>query len=172
MEKKLDGKVIYDGRILKLELDSVLCENNMKSYREIIRHNGGAGVLCIKGNRVLLVKQFRYAYNELLYEIPAGKLEKNEDPMEAALRELEEETGYRALNVRYLTNIYPTCGYSDEKIYLYLVDDVVEAKTNLDADEFIETNWFDLNEVLEMIRNGLIRDAKTICAINLYLLNK
>ncbi len=172
MEKKIDGKVIYDGKILKLELDKVICNDNITSYREIIRHNGGSSVLCIKENKVLLIKQYRYAYNEIIYELPAGKLEINEDPQEAAIRELEEETGYKALNIKYLTHIYPTCGYTNEKIYLYLVTDFIETKTNFDIDENIDKIWIDLNEVLNMIKQGIIRDAKTICAINLYLLNK
>ncbi|MDE5856176.1 MAG: NUDIX hydrolase, partial [Anaeroplasmataceae bacterium] len=112
MEKFLNRKVIYEGKILRLELDQVECENGNPAYREIVRHNGGAGILCItKENKVLLVKQFRYAYNEVLYEIPAGKLEKNENPLSAAQREFEEETGNRALDMSYLTTIYPTCGY-------------------------------------------------------------
>lgn len=172
MEKKIDGKVIYDGKILKLELDKVLCNNNITSYREIIRHNGGASILCIKDNKVLLIKQYRYAYDEIIYEIPAGKLEENENPQEAAIRELEEETGYKALNIKYLTNIYPSCGYTNEKIYLYLVDEFIETKTNFDTDEFIEKIWVSFDEVINMIKQGIIKDAKTICAINLFLLNK
>ena len=96
-EKKISGEVIYDGKILTLVKDKVICPNNEEAYREIVRHNGGAAILVVnEKNEVLLIRQFRYAYDEIIYEIPAGKLELNEDPYEAAKRELEEETGYKA----------------------------------------------------------------------------
>ncbi len=85
IEKKIDGEVIYDGKIIRVERDRVLCPNGRNSYREVVRHNGGAAILCItKDDRVLLERQFRYPYNEVIYEIPAGKLEKGEDPYQAA----------------------------------------------------------------------------------------
>lgn len=173
MEKFLNRKIIYDGKILRLELDQVECKNGKSAYREIVRHNGGAAILCItRDNKVLLIKQYRYAYNEVLYEIPAGKLEKEEDPLSAAQREFEEETGNRALDMSYLTTIYPTCGYSSEKIYLYLVTKFEQAKPHLDEDEFVEPIWLDLREVLEMIQNGILKDAKAICAIQAYLIKQ
>ena len=99
IEKKINGEVLYDGYIVKLERDKVLCPNNNEAYREVVRHNGGAAVLCVtKENKIVLVKQFRYAFNEIIFEIPAGKLEKGEMPQASALRELEEEAGYKALS--------------------------------------------------------------------------
>ncbi|MDE7264236.1 MAG: NUDIX hydrolase [Anaeroplasmataceae bacterium] len=171
MEKYLNRKVIYEGKILRLELDQVECDNGCLSYREIVRHSGGAGVLCVtEEKKVLLIQQYRYAYNEMLYEIPAGKLEPNEDPQITALREFEEETGHLALDMSYLTTIYPTCGYSDEKIYLYLVRRFQTTQTHFDEDESIKSSWHDLDDVLQMIQKGIIKDAKTICAIQAYLL--
>ena len=117
-------------------------------------------------------KQFRYAYNEIIYEIPAGKLEKGEDPYDAAIRELEEETANKASKLDYLGVIYPTCGYSDEKIYLYLTTNTVITKTNFDNYEFLVCDFYSFDEVLNMIKDGRIKDAKTICAIQYYLLNK
>lgn len=173
MEKFLSRKTIYSGKILTLELDQVKCENGALANREIVRHNGGAAVLCItEENKVLLIKQFRYAYNEILYEIPAGKLEKEEDPLSAAQREFEEETGNVALDMSYLTTIYPTCGYSSEKIYLYLVTKFQKTETHFDEDEVIEPIWLDLKDVLSMIERGEIKDAKTICAIQAYLIKQ
>jgi ADP-ribose pyrophosphatase len=170
-EKKISGEVIFDGKILKVERDKVLCPNGNTSFREVIRHNGGAGILCITPNdEVLLIKQFRYAYDEVIYEIPAGKLEKDEDPYEAALREFEEETGNKASKLELLSVIYPTCGYSAEKIYLYLATDYIQTKVSLDEDEIIITELIPLDKVLEMIDNGTIRDAKTICAITTYVI--
>lgn len=172
MEKFLNREIIYNGKILRLEKDTVECENGVHAYREIVRHHGGAAILCVAEEKVLLIKQFRYAYNEILYEIPAGKLEENEDPLDAAMREFEEETGNLALDMSYLTTIYPTCGYSSEKIYLYLVTQFKKTITHLDEDEVIEPLWIDVKEVLDMIANGEIKDAKTICALQMYLMNQ
>lgn len=172
-EKKISGEVIYNGKVVRLEKDKVLCPNGMESYREIVRHNGGAAILCVTpDNKVMLIKQFRYAYNEVMYEIPAGKLELGEDPYDAALREFEEETGSKATELEYLTTIYPTCGYTSEKIYLYLATDFVKTNTHFDDDECIETIYLSMKQVLEMIKNNEIVDAKTICAITCYLINK
>ena len=172
-EKKLESTLLYDGKVVHLVLDKVLCPNGNVANREIVHHNGGAGVLCLNDKEeVLLVRQFRYAYKEELLEIPAGKLELNEDPYDAAIRELEEETANKANELKYLGCIYPTCGYSDEKIYLYLALNTLITKTNLDEDEFIESKFYPLNLVLEMIKDGRIKDGKTICAIQYYLLNK
>lgn len=172
-EKKIDGEEIYNGKVIHVVKDKVLCPNGNEAYREIVHHNGGAGVLCLNDkSEVLLERQFRYAYGEVLYEIPAGKLEKGEDPYDAAIRELEEETANKASKLDYLGVIYPTCGYSDEKIYLYLATNTIITKTNFDNDEFLVCDFYPLDEVLNMIKDGRIKDAKTICAIQYYLLNK
>lgn len=92
-EKKLSGETVYNGKILTLEVDEVELPDGKKAKRECVRHNGGAAVLCVINDEILLVKQFRYLYGKEIYEIPAGKLEKNENPVMAAARELEEETG-------------------------------------------------------------------------------
>lgn len=170
-EKKINSEVIYDGKILTLVKDKVLCPNNEEAYREIVRHNGGAAILVVNDkNEVLLIKQFRYAYDEIIYEIPAGKLESNEDPYSAAMRELEEETGYKAKELISLGVIYPTCGYSSEKIHLYLAKGLSLGKVHLDDDEFIEPMFIPMDKVKKMIINNEIKDAKTICAISNYLL--
>ncbi len=172
-EKKIDGEQIYSGKVIRVVRDKVLCPNGNTSFREIVHHNGGAGVLCLNDkNEVLLVRQYRYAYQEVLYEIPAGKLEVDENPYDAALRELEEETANKANTLDYLGCIYPTCGYSDEKIYLYLAKNTKITETHFDNDEFILSGFYKLDDVLLMIKEGKIKDAKTICAIQYYLLNK
>jgi ADP-ribose pyrophosphatase len=170
-EKKIDGEVMFDGKIIRVERDRVLCPNGNVSYREVIRHNGGAAVLCVTPNdEIILEKQFRYAYDDVLYEIPAGKLEKDEDPYEAALRELEEETGNKASKLELLNIIYPTCGYSSEKIYIYLATDYIKTKTSLDEDEVIDLELVPIEKALEMIVDGTIKDAKTICALTTYVI--
>ena len=170
-EKKIDGKVIFEGHVIKVEFDDVLCPNGNKSKREIVRHNGGAAILCVTDdNKILLERQYRYAYDEVIYEIPAGKLEKGENPYSAAIRELEEETGYKADELVHLTDIYPTCGYSSEVIHLYLAENTKKTHTHFDDDEIIETYLFTIDEIKSMILSGEIKDAKTIAAFTYYLM--
>ncbi len=170
-EIKLNSKKIYEGKIIHVELDEVLCPNGNKSFREIVRHNGGACILGItKDDKIILEKQYRYAYDEILYEIPAGKLELNENPIEAAKREFEEETGYHPNNMFSLGQVYPTVGYCSEILHLFYTDDFVKTKTNLDDDEIIIIEEISFEQVLKMIKTGIIKDAKTICAIYNYII--
>ncbi len=171
-EKKLSSKEIFSGVVVKLTVDEVECPNGNISKREVVHHNGGAAILVVVDNKVLLEKQFRYPFDKVVYEIPAGKLELNEDPLEAAKRELEEETGYIANDIVSLGDVYPTVGYSNEVIKLYLTTDIKEGKLNLDEDEVIDIAFYDLDKVNEMIMNNEIQDSKTICALYKYMLLK
>ena len=170
-EKKLKSKTVYDGKIIKLEVDEVELPDGKTSFRECVRHSGGAAVLLVKDGKVLLVKQFRYLYGKPIYEIPAGKLNYGEDPQLAATRELEEETGFKA-KLAHLLDIYPTPGYTDEIIHIYLAQSYVVTKQNLDEGEFLNYCFIDIEDVLQMIENGEISDAKTIIALYKYLLKK
>lgn len=169
-EKQIKSDLIYNGKVVKLYVDDVKCPNNNLSKREIIKHNGGVCILAIIDNKVILEKQYRYAYDEVLYELPAGKLEVNENPYDAALREFEEETGYKANTLIDYGKMYPTCGYSNEIIYMYVAKDIIKTKRHLDEDEFIEIEYVNLEEVVDMINKGIIKDAKTICLISKYIL--
>ena len=169
-EEQIKSDLIYNGKVVKLYVDDVKCPNNNLSKREIIKHNGGVCILAIIDNKVILEKQYRYAYDEVLYELPAGKLEKNENPYDAALREFEEETGYKANTLIDYGKMYPTCGYSNEIIYMYVAKDIIKTKRHLDEDEFIEIEYVNLEEVVDMINKGIIKDAKTICLISKYIL--
>lgn len=172
-EKKLDSTLIYDGKVLHIYKDKVLCANGNESYREIVKHNGGAAILFINDkNEVALVKQYRYAYDEVMYEIPAGKLEVGEIPYDAALRELEEETGYKASSLVDLGIIYPSCGYTSEKIHLFLAENVKKSNMHLDFDECIEVYFINYDKLKNMILSGEIKDAKTISAVLKYELLK
>ena len=171
-ENQIKSNKIYDGKVVKLYVDEVLTPNGNNATREIIKHNGGVCVLAIIDNKVILEKQYRYAYDEILYELPAGKLEKDEDPIKAGIRELLEETGYEASNLISYGVMYPTCGYSNEIIYLYKAVDLVKKQRNLDEDEVIDIELVEIEKVVEMINDGTIKDAKTICLISKYLLNK
>ena len=170
-EKKVNSSTVYDGKIIKVEVDEVELPDGRHSKRECVRHSGGAAVLFVKGDEIALVRQFRYLYGEETYEIPAGKLNDGEDAQQAALRELEEETGYRAISSRHLLGIYPTPGYTDEIIHIYFVVDAVYAGQKLDEGEFLNVQFVPVKRVLEMISEGAIKDAKTVCAVLAYQLS-
>lgn len=167
-EEKLSSRVIYDGKILKLEVDKVRLPDGSESVRECVRHSGGAAVLFIVENKVALVKQYRYLYGKEIYEIPAGKMEEDEDPAVAAMRECEEETGYRA-KVKHLVDIYPSPGYTDEIIHVYLAECVEFFGQHTDEGEFLTCEFVPLEKVINMIESGEICDAKTVAAIYKYL---
>ena len=173
-EEKVTGtKHIFDGNIIKLRVDDVLMPDGSKATREVIAHNGGVGVIALTDeNEVPMVSQYRIAAKSMMLEIPAGKLEKGEMPQASALRELEEEAGYKALSSEHLITIYPTVGYCSEKIYVYLVTDYEITETNLDENEFVEVVEVTIEEAVRMIQSGEIKDGKTICAIYQYLMRK
>lgn len=169
-EKTVKSNLVFEGKVVSLYVDDVKCPNGNLSKREIVRHHGGVCVLAIVDNKVIIEKQYRYAYDEELYELPAGKLEKDENPYDAGLRELEEETGYKATSLIDYGVMYPTCGYCDEKIYLYVAEGLSKTNTNLDEDEVIDVEYIELDKIKEMIENGTIKDAKTIILISKYLM--
>ncbi len=168
-EKKISGTRKFQGKIITLDVDEVLLPDGSVSKRECVRHSGGAAVLLVKDSKVLLVKQFRYLYGKAIYEIPAGKLEKGEQPERAALRELEEETGYRAEKLVPMQQIYPSPGYTDEVIHIFFADGCKFVGQNLDEDEFLNVEFIALNKVKKMIDDGEICDAKTVAAVYKYL---
>lgn len=166
-EKTVRKNYIYKGKIVNLRCDDAELPNGDLCKREIVEHPGGAAVLCVEGENVVLVRQFRYAYKEELLEIPAGKLNFGEDPSAAAKRELEEETGLVA-DLVPLTVLYPTPGYSDEKIYIYKAKNIRRGTRHPDEDEFLDVVKMPLEEALGLVKSGAIRDAKTIAALLLY----
>lgn len=167
-EKKLSSKLLYDGKILNLRLDEVELPDGNTAHREYVVHSGGAAALFVKDGTVALVKQFRYVYDKEIYEIPAGKLNVGEDPKKAAVRELEEETGYRALSAKELLKIYPTPGYTNEIVYVYQVNDAEFVGEKLDDGEFLKFEFVPLDKVMKMIDKGEICDAKTVAALYKY----
>ena len=165
-EKTIATREIYNGRIVHLVEDTVILPDGRQAGRELVLHNGGVGVIAIDENKkVLMVSQYRKPYDEMVLEVPAGKLEKGEEPLETGKRELSEETGYKAEKFTYLGKYYPTPGYCSEIISLYLAEDLSFVGQNLDPGEFVQVEKIPLSELVEMVMNNEIPDAKTAIAI-------
>ncbi len=171
-EKTIRKNYVYRGKIISVRADDALRADGGPCKRELVEHPGGACVLYVEDGCVLLVKQFRYAYGEAIYEIPAGKLNPGEDPELAAARELEEESGVRAEKLRLLYTLYPTPGYTNEKIYIYLAEGGKRLTAHPDEGEFLSVEFVPLEEVKKMLKEGGINDAKTIVAVQAYLLGE
>lgn len=169
-EKTVNKNYVYEGKIIKVRCDDAVLPDGKPCKREIVEHPGGTSILYVTNGNVLLVRQYRYAFEEVLYEIPAGKLNYGEDPKAAAIRELSEEAGIEADDLEFICEFYPTCGYSAEKIYVYEAVNVKEGKAHLDEGEFLNVEYLPLKQVWDMIRSGEIKDGKTILAIQFYLL--
>lgn len=171
--KVTSSKIVFEGRVFNVRYDEIEYTSGNKGIREVALHNGGAVIVAVKQNRILMVKQYRYPFDEYLFELPAGKLELNEDPIHCAGRELEEETGYICDNLIKLGTICTTPGFCSEKLHIYLAENLSEGKLAREEGEYgMELYEFSLQEILQMIDNGTIKDAKTICGINYYLIKK
>lgn len=164
-ETTVSSKTVFNGKVINLRIDEVETINKNIATREIVEHNGGVGIVAIDGDKILLVKQYRRPFDEAVLEIPAGKLEKGEEPLSCAYRELEEETGYKTTDLKLMTVIYPTPGFCTEKLHIYFTDRLIESKTNFDEDEYLELYRYTLSEAVNMIKSGQIKDAKTIIGI-------
>lgn len=165
-EERIDGEEIFDGNIIKVYKDRVRLPNGSESTREVIRHRGAVCIVPIDDDgNVYTVRQFRYAPGKELLELPAGKLEKDENILEAAARELSEETGLSALKWTSLGEMYAAAGYSDEIIYVYLAEELAIGEVHPDEDEFINVEKYKLQDLSNMIMDGKIRDSKTVFGI-------
>ncbi len=165
-EKTLSSKVQFEGKVVKVIKDDIETSDGHKSFREVVVHNGGVVIVALTNNsKIILTKQYRYPLKSVNIELPAGKLEIGENPDDAAPRELEEETGYRAKNWESLGYINTTPGICTEKLYLYFASDLEFVGEHPDEGEIIKSKEFATEEVFEMIKNGQINDSKTICAL-------
>ena len=167
-ERKVNGKLLYDGKVVKLHLDEVELENSTHAMREYITHNGGSTVIASTEDGIIFVEQFRYAYGETVLELPAGKRDGDEDPMVTARRELEEETGYFAHKLTFLGEVYPSPGYTNERLYLYRAENLEKRSSHLDEDEFLSVRYIKEEKAKEMVMSGEIKDAKTLIALLKY----
>jgi ADP-ribose pyrophosphatase len=171
MTGKLSSRRAYSGKVVSLDIDKVEFPDGSVGELEIFRHPGAAAIVPFlsdpKGQdpQLLLIRQYRYAADGYLLEIPAGRLEDGEDPHACAVRELAEETGCTADSIEFMTAFYPTPGFCDEKIHLFMATGLHHGETNHEADEFVEPVTVKMSEALSMIESGEIRDGKTALGI-------
>lgn len=165
-EDKISSQVIFSGKILEVRLDRVLLPNGKEAAREVVGHPGAVAVVAVTpDDEVILVRQYRYPVDEILLELPAGKIDKGEEPELCAIRELEEETGYRAQKLEKLTSIVTTPGFSDEVLHIYLAKELEKTAQMLDNDEFLNVEFYTWPKVREMIAANVIKDSKTIVGL-------
>lgn len=168
--KKIGQKEIYKGKRVHLVTEQLLFPDGTQSEWELIIHPGASAIIPIDDEgKIIMVRQYRNAADTYTLEIPAGTLDSpNEDPLNCAKRELEEETGYRSDNVEFLFNFYSAIGICNELINIYVAKNLIESKQNLDEDEFVELERYTLDELVNMILSGVIKDNKTISSILVY----
>jgi len=165
-EKTITQETVFKGYIIKVRKDTVILPNGKTATREVVEHNGGVCVVPLTDkNEVIFVKQFRYPYGRVLLEIPAGKRDGDEDPLVCGKRELREETGAAASEYISLGELYPSAGYCNEIIYMYLARGLTFGESNPDDDEFLLVEKIPLDKAAEMVLKGEIKDSKTQAAI-------
>ncbi len=175
-ERTIKSDKIYQGKVINLRVDTVELPDKKYSKREIIEHPGAVAIIPLTSeNKVIIVKQYRKSVEDILLEIPAGKLEIGEKPLECANRELLEETGYRCDKLEHLFDFYTSPGFSNEIISLYVARDLIKDVAQPDEDEYIEIQEYEIEDLIKMIQFGEIVDAKTIVSIlyiNKFLLSQ
>ena len=164
-EKTISSKLVYEGPVFKVRQHLVKTVGG-ESLRDIVEHSGGAIVVAVTNEgKIVMEKQYRKPMDGVMFELPAGKLDPGEKPEAAAARELKEETGYTAKSIRYLTKCYTSCGYSTEILYAYLCTGLTAGETDLDDNEAIDAEEYQINDLVNMVMSGEINDAKTQIAI-------
>ena len=162
IERTIKSEMKYEGNVINTRVDTVELANGKIATRDVVEHPGGVGVAAItENNELLMVKQFRAGPKKVLLEIPAGKLERGEDPAVCGLRELEEETGYTAKEFLEVAKAYSSPGFTDELLHIYVARGLIKTQTNPDEDEFLEIEKIPISDLMHMIETSEICDAKT-----------
>ena len=165
-EETVFRNTIYKGKILNLRVDIAELPNGKEAVREVVEHSGGVGVLPVDENgNAWCVRQYRYAFGAHLLEMPAGKLEPGEKPIECAVRELSEETGFTAAEYTFLGKLYPSPGYCRETLYIYLATGLTRGEAHLDKGEFLDVETYPLETLYQMVMDDALPDAKTAMAV-------
>jgi ADP-ribose pyrophosphatase len=170
VEKTVKTNYVYKGKILSVRADDAMLPDGTPCKREIVDHSGGACALYVDNGEILFVRQYRYAYGESVLELPAGKCEQGEDPLLTAKRELAEETGVQAKQMRLIQKIYPSPGYTNEIIYIYHATEGETGKNALDEGEFLDVVRIPVEQAKQMLTEGAFTDAKTVVALQAYFL--
>ncbi len=166
IEQFVSSREIFTGKMLRLSVDTVCLPDGQQATRELVRHPGAVVIVpVLPDGRIVFVRQYRYAVGRVLYELPAGKLDAGEQPDVCAGRELQEETGYIATDLQRLSSVLTVPGFCDEVIHVYRATGLTAAEKRLDADEFVEVVVFDYQQALDLVKDGVICDAKTLCAL-------
>ena len=172
-EKTIEREVIYQGKIFDVEKHVVSLPNGNTSVRELVYHNGAVAVLVIdESDNIVMVEQYRKAFESMSLEIPAGKLEKGEEPLASAERELEEETGYKAESLEKIFSFYGAPGFCSERVDVFVAKGLSAGEMNLDEDEFLNVKRYSFDEAVALLDRGIITDAKTIMAIQWWQLSR
>ena len=170
-QARIGSRRVYSGKVIDVDIDTVRFPDDTVGDLEMVRHSGASAVVPFLGDiagadpLILLIRQYRYAAEEFLYEIPAGRLDAGEDPRDCAIRELREETGCLAERVEFLTTIFTTPGFTDERINLFMATGITRGDPSHERDEFIEVETMPLSRALTMIEDGTIKDSKTALGV-------
>lgn len=164
--RRIGRKEVYKGKIFTIVQDEIQFDDGSVAQWDLVVHNGASAVVPVTANKqVILVKQYRNAKDGYVLEIPAGKLEEDEDPLVCAKRELEEEIGFKAGKITKICSMFTAVGFSDERLHLYMAEELQPGKQNFDEDEYIEVVAYPIDEAVEMIFSGEICDSKTIAGL-------
>lgn len=167
--KRLNRELIHKGSIIDYYQDTIEIDDEKQVLFDFIKHRGASAMIPVdQEGKILMVRQFRNAIDRYTLEIPAGGLNSGEDNLSCAIRECEEETGYKAGEVKHLIDIYTTVAFCNEKISIYYTKGLIPSKQNLDEDEFVTVERFSLEEIVKLILEGAIQDSKTIAGILAY----
>jgi ADP-ribose diphosphatase len=168
----LSSRTVYSGKVFSVSSDEIVEPNGVRARRDIVRHQGSVVILAIDTTqpepRVLLIRQYRYAPDEFMWEIPAGRIDEGEQPMVGAKRELTEETGFTARKWKRVLSFYPSPGFMSEVMHIFTAEDLTAGKATPEEDERISARFFPLSSVVKMINTGKIRDGKTIAGVLWY----